>query len=93
MHLLALDQLLRLGFRLRRLAGVSAKKICTLRPARVLLRSLRKRLMPSSICRPPAASGPVRTVRKPTLSGSCAGAAAAINMPMSASAAPTMCFM
>src|SRR5258706_1870457 len=46
--------------------AVSAKKISTLRPANVLLRSLSSRLMPSLICRPPAASGPERTVRNPT---------------------------
>src|SRR5262245_41341143 len=49
--------------------------ISTLRPESVLLRSLRNRLMPSSICFPPAASGPVRTVRKPMRRGSfCAKA-------------------
>src|SRR5271166_5840671 len=34
------------------------------------LRSLRNSAAPSSCCLPPAASGPVRTVRKPILSGS-----------------------
>src|SRR5665647_1002488 len=34
------------------------------------LRSLRKSAAPSSCCLPPAASGPVRTVRKPMRSGS-----------------------
>src|SRR6185295_10015452 len=49
---------------------VSAMISSTLRPASVLLRSLRKSSMPCSICLPPAASGPVRTVRKPMRSGS-----------------------
>src|SRR5262245_34911814 len=47
------------------LPPVSAMMSSTFRPAMVLLRSLRKSWMPSSICLPPAASGPVRTVRKP----------------------------
>src|SRR3954468_1899116 len=49
-------------------------KSSTFRPAIVLLRSLRNSWMPCSICAPPAASGPVRTVRKPRRSGSCAAA-------------------
>src|SRR5205085_1663539 len=49
---------------------VSAMISSTLRPAMVLLRSLRKSWMPCSICLPPAASGPVRTVRKPMRIGS-----------------------
>src|SRR5215475_12511505 len=36
----------------------------------VPLRSLRKKAAPSTCCLPPAASGPVLTVRNPTLSGS-----------------------
>src|SRR5947207_447906 len=42
--------------------AVSAKKICTLRPASSPPRSFSSRLMPCSICAPPAASGPVRIV-------------------------------
>src|SRR5258708_6368097 len=57
------------------LPPVSAMVSSTLRPASVLLRSLRNSRMPCSICAPPAASGPVRTVRNPRRSGSpCAAA-------------------
>src|SRR5690242_154831 len=42
----------------------------TLRPPIIPLRSLRNNAAPSSCCLPPAASGPVRTVRKPIFSGS-----------------------
>src|SRR3954468_13106827 len=54
---------------------VSATMRIALRPASMLLRCLRRRLIPSSICRPPAASGPVRTLRNPIRIGSlCAEA-------------------
>src|SRR4051794_5152176 len=54
---------------------VSATMRTALRPASMLLRCLRRRLIPSSICRPPAASGPVRTLRNPIRIGSlCAEA-------------------
>ena len=51
----------------------------TLRPAIMPLRSLRNSAAPSSCCLPPAASGPVSTVRKPIFSGSavCASTAGA----------------
>src|SRR5438067_6110301 len=52
------------------LPPVSAMISSALRPAIMLLRSLRKSWMPCSICLPPAASGPVRTVRKPMRIGS-----------------------
>src|SRR5262249_47308651 len=52
------------------LPPVSAMMSSTFRPAMVLLRSLRNSWMPCSICLPPAASGPVRTVRKPIRIGS-----------------------
>jgi hypothetical protein len=42
----------------------------TLRPAIMPLRSFRNSAAPSSCCLPPAASGPVSTVRKPIFSGS-----------------------
>src|SRR5712691_3372432 len=57
---------------------VSATIRTTFRPASALLRCLRKTLMPSSICRPPAASGPVRTERKPRRSGSACWARAVL---------------
>src|SRR5438067_2259419 len=46
------------------LPPVSAMISSTLRPAMVLLRSLRKSWMPCSICLPPAASGPLRALEK-----------------------------
>ena len=55
--------------------AVSATNSSTLRPASMLLRSLRNKRNPSSICRPPAASAPDLMVRKPTRIG--AGSAAA----------------
>jgi len=69
-HLLALDELLVLVFAPAGLPPVSAMISSTLRPAIMLFRSLRKSWMPCSICLPPAASGPVRTVRKPMRIGS-----------------------
>src|SRR3954463_8704352 len=56
------------------LPPVSAMISSTLRPAMVLFRSLRNSWMPCSICLPPAASGPVRTVRKPMRIGSVCAA-------------------
>src|SRR3954447_3379880 len=54
---------------------VSATMRIALRQPSMLLRCLRRRLIPSSICRPPAASGPVRTLRNPIRIGSlCAEA-------------------
>src|SRR5262245_53024077 len=52
------------------------------------LRSLRNSAAPSSCCLPPAARGPVRTVRNPTLSGSedCASARGAGKMLIAAPA-------
>src|SRR5215475_14407045 len=52
------------------------------------LRSLRNSAAPSSCCFPPAASGPVRTVRKPILSGSkvCANTRGAGSMLIAAPA-------
>src|SRR5262245_48401862 len=50
------------------------------------LRSLRKRAAPSSCCLPPAASGPVLTVRKPMRRGSddCPNAPVTGNTPTAA---------
>ena len=52
------------------LPPVSAIMSSTFLPAIVLLRSLRKSWIPSSIWRPPAARAPVRTVRNPIRIGS-----------------------
>src|SRR5512144_3215795 len=51
------------------LPPVSPTTSSTLRPAIVLFRSLRNRSTPCSIWMPPAASGPVLTVRRPMRTG------------------------
>src|SRR5262249_35674645 len=52
-------------------------------------RSLRKKAAPSICCLPPADSGPVLTVRNPTLSGSCACENARRDGSTPSAAAPT----